>query len=178
MSSSSRPPILTRRTAVRLGTGGLAAALVAPGRRSAQAADAATLEANKTIVRRLFAEAVNGGNEAVIAELYIPEFVGPHHARHLPRPAGMPLPIDEFHTVFPDVYVTVEDAVAEGDLVATRVTWRGTHPPAGTHVEGRTMHLFRIVKGQISEQWSTGWEWRAQCGYRSVPQPTNPLAGP
>jgi predicted ester cyclase len=90
----------------------------------------------------------------------------------------MPLPIDQFHAGFPDVYAAVEGVIAEGDLVATRVTWRGTHPPAGTHVVGRTMHLFRITNGQISEEWSAGWEWLAQCGYRSVSQPTNPLAGP
>jgi predicted ester cyclase len=95
----------------------------------------------------------------------------------MPGPGGMPLTIDKFHAEFPDVTVTVEAIVAEDDLVATVATWRGTHPPAGTHLVGRTMHLFHIADELITEEWSTGWDWLAQRGDHPVPRPTNPLAG-
>lgn len=178
MPSPTNARTLNRRSAVRLGGGGLAAALATHGLPSAEAQTLTILEANKALIHRVFEEAVNGDNDAVVAELYGPEFVDPAlAARFLPRPAGMPLPIDAFHTMLPAVYATVEGLIAEGDLVAARVTWRGSHPPAGTHVVGRTMHLFRIADGQISEEWSAGWEWLAQCGYRSVPRPALPFAG-
>ena len=152
--------IVNRRTAVRLAGGGLAVALTAGGWRSSQAEENPTLEANKTLVRRLFAEGFDGGNPAVIAALYGGDDVDRGSwARKMPGPAGLPLTIEEFRALFPDITVTVDAAIAEGDLVATRETWRGTHPPAGTHVVGRTMHVFRITNGQIVEQWSVGWDW-------------------
>lgn len=177
MSSCTSAPTLNRRRAVRLGTGGLAAALPLRELRSAEARHLTTLEANKTLVRRVFEEAVNGGNAAVVAELYDPDYVDRGTwARHMPGPAGMPMTIEEFQAVFPDVSVTVEGTIAEDDLVATRAAWHGAHPPAGTHVVGRTMHIFRIANGQIIEQWSTGWEWLTQLGDRPQTRPTNPLA--
>lgn len=168
----------TRRTAVRIGGGSLAAALSLHVLRSAEAHSLTTLEGNKALVRRVFEEAVNGGNDALIEELYAPDFVDRGTwARQMPGPAGMPLTIAQFHGVFPDVTVAVEMTIAEDDLVATGAIWHGTHPPAGTHVVGRTMHLFRIANEQITEEWSTGWEWLAQRGYQSVSRLPNPLAG-
>ena len=179
MSSCSSDPTLSRRTAVRLGSAGLAAALATQASGSAQARDLSTLEANKAIARRLFDVGVNNGDEALTAALYAPDYVDRDAwARLMPGPAGMPVPLDEFRAAFPDVTVTVDAVVAEEDLVATRETWRGIHPPAGTHVVGRTMHLFRIANGQIVEEWSTGWEWLALRGYRPEPRPRNPLAVP
>jgi predicted SnoaL-like aldol condensation-catalyzing enzyme len=178
MPSSRTDSTLTRRTAVRIGGGSLAAALALHDWRSAGAHSLTILEGNKALVRRVFEEAVNGGNEALIEELYAPDFVDRGTwARQMPGPAGMPLTIAQFHEVFPDVTVAVEMTIAEDDLVATVATWHGTHPPAGTHVVGRTMHLFRIANEQIIEEWSTGWEGLAQLGYRSELRLTNPLAG-
>ena len=177
MSSRTIAPTLSRRTAVRLGSAGLAAAVGMCGIWSAEAQEATTFEANKALVHRIFEEAVNGRTEAVISELYAPDFVDHGTwARQMPGPAGMPLTIDQLQEMFPDVAANVEMALAEDDLVATVAVWRGTHPPAGTHVVGRTMHVFRIANGQIVEEWSTGWDWLGQRGYRSVPRPRNPLA--
>ncbi len=179
MASLASAPTLNRRRAVRLGTGGLAAALALRGMRPAEALDRTVLEANKALVRRVFEEAVNGGNVAVLADLYAPDHVDRGAwARQMPRPAGMPLTLDEFRADFPDVHVALEGAIAEGDLVAARATWYGTHPPAGRHAAGRTMHFFRLSNERIVEQWSTGWEWLAQPGPRPAPRPRNPLAAP
>jgi steroid delta-isomerase-like uncharacterized protein len=61
-------------------------------------------------------------------------------------------------SAFPDVAVTVEDLLAEGDEVAVRWTWRGTQqgpflgiPPTGEAVTGSGIGLFRIVNGRIVE---------------------------
>jgi predicted ester cyclase len=63
---------------------------------------------------------------------------------------------------FPDFRGTVEQAVAEGDLVAGRVTWRGTQsgpflvvPPTGRAVEIAAFHLVRFASGRVVEWWGT-----------------------
>ena len=66
----------------------------------------------------------------------------------------------EAREAFPDVRVTVEDLVAEGDRVVARVTMRGTHQgdfqglaPTGKEVQVRAIEIFRISNGKIIEHW-------------------------
>jgi steroid delta-isomerase-like uncharacterized protein len=66
----------------------------------------------------------------------------------------------EARAAFPDLNVTVEEVMAEGDRVAARVTMRGTHrgefqgiAPTGKRVEVRAMDMFRISDGKIVEHW-------------------------
>ena len=68
-----------------------------------------------------------------------------------------------YKSAFPDMTITVEDVVAEGDKVVTRVTLRGTHqgeteqfgPPTGRQVEGTGMTMHRIEGGKIVEDWDS-----------------------
>ena len=70
---------------------------------------------------------------------------------------------DMFKTAFPDMSATVEDVIAEGDKVVTRVRLRGTHqgetaefgPPTGRQVEGYGLSLHRIEGGKIVEEWNS-----------------------
>ncbi len=62
------------------------------------------------------------------------------------------------HAAFPDMRITVQDMIAEGDKVAARVTMRGTHQgefqgiaPTGKRVQVRSMDMFRIADGKIVE---------------------------
>ena len=64
------------------------------------------------------------------------------------------------HRAFPDVRVSIDDAVAEGDTVAQRLTFRGTNEgpfmgiePTGTEVEIANMLFTRIEDGNIAERW-------------------------
>jgi steroid delta-isomerase-like uncharacterized protein len=68
--------------------------------------------------------------------------------------------IKGLRTAFPDLNVSIEDIVAEGDLVAVRGTWRGTHqgefrgvPAIGRKVEFSGMVFWRVAGGQIRERW-------------------------
>jgi steroid delta-isomerase-like uncharacterized protein len=64
-------------------------------------------------------------------------------------------------TAFPDLNVTVEDAIVQGDKVVTRYTVRGTHqgeieefgPPTGRQVELEGITIHRIEDGKIVEEW-------------------------
>jgi predicted SnoaL-like aldol condensation-catalyzing enzyme len=174
MASSIPQTIISRRRTIRLG--GVAGLLALEGRFSARAEEGSPLEVNKALVRRLFAEVVNSGNTDILPELYAPVFVNHDtSSRQAPRPAGLPVTLAEFRAAFPNVVVTIDSAVAEGDLVATHESWRDTHPPAGMHLVGRTMHLFRIDGGVIVEQWSAGWEWLGPLTEQDGQAMSNPL---
>ena len=63
---------------------------------------------------------------------------------------------------FPDIHVTIEDIIAEGDRVVVRNTWRGTHqvefngmPATGRCVEISGIVIWRIVDGMVAERWAT-----------------------
>ena len=178
MPSHTLPTILSRRNAIHLGGVAVAGLLALRGGPVAAAQESGRLDANKALVQRVFAEVINGGKTELLVELYAPDFVNRDtSSRQTPQAAGLPLPLETFRAAFPNVSVSVDTVVAEGAFVATRESWRNGHPPAGTHVVGRTMHLFRIDGGQIAEQWSAGWEWLLPLIDRRGPGAANPLMG-
>ena len=121
-------------------------------------------EQNKALVRRFVDEVQSGGNIDAIDELCSPEFVN-HSA-----PPGVPSNREGvkqltamFRRAFPDSYFTVEDMIAEGDEVATRKTFHGTHqgefmgiPPTGQQVSIGLIDIVRIADGRVVEHWSMG----------------------
>ena len=65
-----------------------------------------------------------------------------------------------FLTAFPNVHLTVEDMIAEGDKVVTRYTSRGTQkgafvgiPPTGKQMTVSSIVVARIADGKIVEEW-------------------------
>jgi ketosteroid isomerase-like protein len=81
----------------------------------------------------------------LVDELLAPDYVS--HAPGEPELKRGPEDIKEvvraYHSAFPDLTYTVEKQVAEGDMVVTRWTVRGTHqgelmgvPPSGRHMHG------------------------------------------
>jgi predicted ester cyclase len=108
-------------------------------------------EANKTIVRRLVSEVLNGGQLEVIDELYAPELAAA--ARRWITP---------FRASFPDVHMEIEELIAEGDKVVGRFTCSATHlgpwlgeAPTGRRFEGvDEVAIFRFRDGRIVHAWS------------------------
>ncbi len=118
-------------------------------------------EENKALIRRFAEEYVNKGNLALASELLTPTYVN-----HLAPPGIPPGPDGEnqvltmFRSAFPDGQVTLEDILAEGDKVAVRLTFSGTHqgefmgiPPTGRSFTIAGMNVFRIEDGKIAENW-------------------------
>ena len=122
-------------------------------------------EENKALVREVY-EIIAGGGFGRAEEVVNPDVPD----NECPLERGRPKLIDTFErfaaevrTAFPDVRVTVEDMIAEGDRVAARVTMRGTHlgefegiAPTGKRVEVRAMDMYRITDGKIVEHWGHG----------------------
>ena len=73
-------------------------------------------ERNKTVVRRLVEEVLNGGHLDAIDELHAPELAGEAKAWIAP-----------FLDSFPDTHMEIIDLIAEGDRVVGRFTCSGTH---------------------------------------------------
>jgi steroid delta-isomerase-like uncharacterized protein len=85
---------------------------------------------------------------------------------------GTPLPVEatgaqaikevfaRLHRAFPDLHITVEDLIEEGDKVVGRHTVTGTHqgeymglPPTGKSVTYNEIFIFRFAGGRIAEIW-------------------------
>jgi len=135
----------------------------------------AQLEGNKAVVLRAHSEVWSGGDMDAAREIYAPEFVG--HWTGRPDTNGR----DEFlafvtdaRTRFPNWNESVEQVVAEGDLVVTRFTSRGTFegsPSDGKEVTMAEIAIHRIVDGRIVEQWAVAdiLSMRQQLGTLETP---------
>lgn len=120
------------------------------------------LEANKELVRRYVEEFANGHTVDPLDELLTDDFQehNPFAPEYPPGRAALKAVANSIFTAFPDVKVTIDYMVAEGDLVATRHSVVGTHKgdfngisATGTEVKWTELHLFRIEDGQIAEHW-------------------------
>jgi steroid delta-isomerase-like uncharacterized protein len=119
-------------------------------------------EENKAIVRRVY-EIVSTGDFERAAEIVDQDAPDNELLPHDP-PARL---IDTFKETFaearegfPDLGITIEDVMAEGDRVTARVVMRGTHrgefqgiTPTGKRIEVRAIDMFRISNGKIVEHW-------------------------
>jgi steroid delta-isomerase-like uncharacterized protein len=121
-------------------------------------------EENKALVRRFVDEVQSQGNVDAIDEFCSPEFVNHSAPSGLPADReGIKIVTTMFRAAFPDSYFTVEDMLAEGDKVATRKTFHGTHqgefmgpPPTGRQVSTGLIDIVRISDGRVVEHWSMG----------------------
>jgi steroid delta-isomerase-like uncharacterized protein len=119
---------------------------------------------NKDLVHRYIDEVFNQGNLAAADQYLSPGFVdhNPLTPDQPPGPAGQKQVYARFREAFPDLYVTLEALVAEGNMVANRATISGQQrgsilgiPPTGKRVSWQAMTIFRVANGQIVERWST-----------------------
>jgi steroid delta-isomerase-like uncharacterized protein len=124
-----------------------------------------TSEQNKAIVRRAFEEPWKGSLD-VIDELIATDYIGhdPANPEPLRGPAGVKEFISTYRAAFPDARITVEQQLAEGDLVATRWTGRGTHEgelmgisPTGKRVTVSGLTVSRLEGGKIVEEFQN-WD--------------------
>ncbi|HUU74912.1 MAG TPA: ester cyclase [Methanoregulaceae archaeon] len=114
----------------------------------------------KAILRREMEEVWNKGNLAVVDELVAKNFVlhDASQPTEVRGPDGLKQYVTAFRTAFPDLHITFEDQVAEGDNVATRITLRGTHkgelagiPATGREVKITSISIDRLEAGKFVE---------------------------
>jgi len=107
---------------------------------------------NRRKVTMLF-EAFNDGGLSLVDELVSPEYVG---ARGDKGPAGFKAVVIGLRAAFPDIHYTLDDVVAEGDRVAVRWHWTGTHraafrgfPATGKTIANTGIGIFQFQDGTI-----------------------------
>jgi steroid delta-isomerase-like uncharacterized protein len=90
-------------------------------------ANTVSVEENKTIVRRNIEEVFNKGDLSIVDEIIAPNWVfyGPGGQEFKGR-EGFRQIVTMLHNAFPDLRMTIEDMVAEGDMVAVRYIIQGT----------------------------------------------------
>jgi steroid delta-isomerase-like uncharacterized protein len=121
-----------------------------------------SLEDNKALVRRFYME-IDKGNIAAMDEL-----VDENYLNHDPAPfpgspsgrAGLKHAFEQFWRATPGRHV-IEDQIAEGDRVVTRLRGIGKHqgeifgiPPSGNDLDVKAIAIHRIANGQLVEHWS------------------------
>jgi steroid delta-isomerase-like uncharacterized protein len=120
-------------------------------------------EENKGIVRQQEEELFTQGNLDAGDEVYAPDYVGhdPSISEDVRGLQAAKRAAAEYRQAFPDLRVSVEDLIAEGDRVAARLRFRGTHlgeldgiAPTGRRVDCTGIVLSRIEGGKIAEDWA------------------------
>jgi serine phosphatase RsbU (regulator of sigma subunit)/predicted ester cyclase len=121
-------------------------------------------EKNMALVRR-FMEAQANADLDTIEELLAPDFVDhSSFADQEPGREGYKQQVAEQLAALSEVRCVIDDQLAKGDKVVTRITWRSIHDrgeyfglmPRGIEVEVTAMTMHRIVGGKIVEEWSEG----------------------
>jgi predicted ester cyclase len=117
-------------------------------------------EQNKALVHRLFEEGVNQNKMSAADEIIAPNYVNHDFPAPAPGLEGFKMVVGMFRAAFPDIRITIEDSLAEGDKVMTRGHFTGTHQGAfmGVPPTGKTMMLkfideWRFENGKAVENW-------------------------
>ena len=127
-----------------------------------------TLEQMKQFVQNHFEDFVNNRNAAVIRQNMTPDF------RDHDGPGGKPAGVDAdeqmmiaMFKAMPDLHITVEEMIAEGDKVVCRNIWRWTDTASGRKMQFHGFVLWRFEGEKIAERWATvtppaeGTAWNA-----------------
>jgi steroid delta-isomerase-like uncharacterized protein len=109
---------------------------------------------------------VTNTHDAMLISATFEELFAPDVLIHIPLPVpstGVRALKDLFamlHDAFPDLHITVEDTIAEGDKVVGRNSLTGTHrgdymglSPTGTRIVYSEIFIFRFAEGRIAEIW-------------------------
>ena len=117
-------------------------------------------EENKAKLRRIYQECFNQGNLATADELVAPDLrdTSPGIPPGVPTtgPDTLKSIVSQLRSAFPDLQVTIDEMVAEGDMVVARTTVTGTHrgnfqgiPPTGQRVNWGCIDIAHVQGGQF-----------------------------
>ncbi len=126
-----------------------------------------TVPACKAVVHRLYEEVFGQGNTAILDELLAADYVGydpPNAAKAMDGIAAMRQSVERMAAAFPDRLYRIDELIAEGDLIAVRVTLSATHTgqffdlsPTGRHISITGTVVYRFDKSKIAASWGN-WD--------------------
>jgi len=124
-------------------------------------------------------EAINTGNLALLDEFVAPDYT--EHSEGFEGVEPFKQQITAFRAAFPDLRVTVEDLLIDGDRFASRTTVTGTHagdlmgmPATGRRISVEAVDIGRLENGQAKERWGglNLYSMLTQLGVIPAPQPS------
>lgn len=125
----------------------------------------ATTEADqKKVVQRISTEVYGGGNLDLIDDYFAEDFVSHNPvAGEIHGPEEYKEFVSMFRAAFPDMEVSIEDQLSEGEKVVERHTVRGTHEgellgiePTGKEIAVEGVVIVRFEDGKVAEEWAHG----------------------
>ena len=119
-------------------------------------------ETNKVVARRFFEEMWNESRLDIVAELITSDMAGHAPTGEFTGYEGEKQTIQGTLVAFPDLQVTIDEIIAEGNKVALRTSYSGTHtgtlmgqiPPTGKSVQMTGSIIFQFENGKVAEAWS------------------------
>ena len=110
----------------------------------------------KARVRKHFEDFVNNQRPEVIRDNMTADFLDHDGPGGTPTGAAA----DEammrgMYRVFPDLHITIEEMIAEGDRVVCRNRWEGTNSTTGRRIEFHGFVEWRFEGDRIAERWAT-----------------------
>lgn len=115
---------------------------------------------NKTLVKRVFEEILNNNNLKAADEVFHTDYTNYSMPAPQKGPEGFKQVIGMFRGAFPDMHITVEEIIAEGNKIATRGYWTGTHNGdfmgiAATNKSVKVPYIDMWVaeNGRLKENW-------------------------
>jgi len=118
-----------------------------------------SVEENKAIAHRFYEEFVKAGNPDVADEIIAPECPFHFGGNFMGTgPEAFKQTLRMMRGAFPDLHLTIEEAVGEGEVVAERLTGRGTHQgefmgiaATGKRVEFDAFGIVHVAEGKVVE---------------------------
>ena len=115
---------------------------------------------SKETVRLLIDEVFNQGNLSVLEEIVHPDYCYESPTETMEGIADLKAFAQAFRSAFPDLHISIDDQIAEGEKVSTRISMTGTHrgdflglPATDRKVELQGVVLSRLEEGLIKNEW-------------------------
>jgi predicted ester cyclase len=132
---------------------------------------------NQEVLRRVIEEGFNRGNYAALDPLFAPGYQE-HQFGLQPTLEGLKRDIQFLRTAFPDLHLTIDDMVVDGDKVWIRMTARGTNqgpllgPPTGKAMRITVFDVCRFENGKIVEHWGVPDRFAQMAQLGLLPRPS------
>ncbi len=131
---------------------------------------------NQEVFRQVIEEGFNKGNYGALDPLFASDY-REHQFGLQPTLEGFKRDIQSLRTAFPDLHLTIEDMVGDGDKVWVRMMARGTNqgpffgPPTGKAMTITVFDMCRFENGKIVEHWGVPDRFAVMAQLGLLPQP-------
>ena len=114
-----------------------------------------SVEENKAVIRRVAEEVFNKGDMSVVPELIAPDYVYHSPFGGFKGPEGFTQFIGMTRNALPDIHMTIDDMIGEGEKLAVRLSFTGTFKgkfgdmePTGKQINMKSAYFYRFENGK------------------------------